>query len=487
MRRTGSFAVLAVLAAFAAMMPTAASADVEICFLRHGETSWNRAKILQGSIPYTDLTSKGRRMAKETAKGMAAAGIRFGRIYTSPYRRARHTAEIVSSAWGGPAPVDDIRLREMCFGRYEGVRYSEGQYPDENLRRFFEEPDRYVPSGDGAESFADVRARLRDFLEKEVRPLDGKVERVLCVAHSLVLRALVMEIAGDSATAEAKKTIQKNCCVHTVLYSGGRFTMKDTGRIFYSAEAFGAAPEPKMVAHRGAGDLSMPEASLPAYSNAVATVCDIVKLDVQCTKDGVPVMGHDGKLSRVMGWNVAIADLDYAELFERGRFLEKGRPGSWRIVRLDEALAIVKPVPEFWIDFKSFSEGLAEKKRAALAAAGIDESRVMVATFNRPALDYFRRRHPNIRRIGHFSGQKGEGARISTEEALRLSDEYGLYGLNLPIKGRQTQAEDVAILKKSGLWISLWFVQDAATAAYCRTLSADAFVTDHVSRVRKRK
>lgn len=42
---------------------------------------------------------------------------------------------------------------------------------------------------------------------------------------------------------------------------------------------------PLMVAHRGAGDLEMPEASLAAYSNAVATACDIVKLDLLETKD----------------------------------------------------------------------------------------------------------------------------------------------------------------------------------------------------------
>ena len=36
---------------------------------------------------------------------------------------------------------------------------------------------------------------------------------------------------------------------------------------------------PLMVAHRGAGDLEMPEASLAAYSNAVATACDIVSIE----------------------------------------------------------------------------------------------------------------------------------------------------------------------------------------------------------------
>ena len=464
-----------------------AEAAVEIRFLRHGETTWNRARVLQGSVPYTDLTRKGVMMAETTAKGMLAAGVRFDRIYTSPYRRARHTAEIIAACGAGPAPKDDRRLREMCFGRYEGVRYEKGAYPDDNLRCFFEDPGRYVPQGEGAETLQMVGMRLRDFLENEIRPLDGKADRVLCVAHSLVLKALVHELSGDSAPDSAKKVIQRNCCVHTVRYDNGRFTLVETGRIFYSPEAFDADIEPKVVAHRGAGDLTMPEASLPAYSNAVAMGCNIVKLDLQRTKDGVIVMGHDVTLKRNMGWDVRIADTSYAEIFEKGRFLEGCSRGDERIVRLDQALEIVRPIPEMWIDFKDsegFSPEFGEDAVAAMRHAGIDPSRVMVATFTTNALAYFRDRHPEFRRIGHFSFRKVEDDNAKAlSKALSFRDRYGLYGLNMPVIRRQTRPQDIAYLKGKGLWISLWFVQDADQAMHYRSAGADAFVTDHVSEV----
>ncbi len=44
--------------------------------------------------------------------------------------------------------------------------------------------------------------------------------------------------------------------------------------------------------------------------------------------------------------------------------------------------------------------------------------------------------------------------------------------------------QGIAYLKGKGLWISLWFVQDAEMAARYRNSGADAFVTDHVSAVR---
>lgn len=240
----------------------------------------------------------------------------------------------------------------------------------------------------------------------------------------------------------------------------------------------------KMVAHRGAGDLTMPEASLPAFSNAVETACDIVKLDLQRTKDGVIVLGHDATLKRTMGWDVMPKDLTYAELLEKGRFLEKGRPGELRITRLDDALAAAKGVPEFWLDFKNYKPEMAEEALAALARAGIDQSRVMVATFSRSALAYFRDNHPSIRRVGHFQFREGESHDDGMKRVMEYCDEYKLWGVNMPVSSRQTTVEDIALLKKKGLWVAVWFVQNKATAEAYWNSKADAFVTDHVSAVR---
>lgn len=244
---------------------------------------------------------------------------------------------------------------------------------------------------------------------------------------------------------------------------------------------------PKMVAHRGAGDLTMPEASLPAYSNALATACSIVKLDMRCTKDGVIVMGHDPTLKRNMGWDVEISSLDYAEILEKGRFLENGKPGSYRIVRLDEALAIVKAAPELWLDFKNFSPEMAEKVLKEVDKAGIDRSHLMVATFSKRALAYFRDHHPEIRRVGHFNIKKD---RYATNDEMRkavmlFKEEYGLYGLNMPIDQKKTSLEDIAFLKGKGIWVALWYIQNEKDAAYYLPASPDAFVTDHVSAVRQ--
>ena len=499
-----------------------AATALEVHFLRHGETAWNRAKVLQGSIPYTDLTPRGVKMAEDTAKGMAAAGIRYDRIYASNLLRAQRTAEIIAKAQG-MKPTVDTRLREMGMGKYEGMRYAKGEYPDDNLKNFFEGTDPYVPTGTGAESFDDVAARLKSFLDEVVRPMEGKADKILCVAHSFVLKALVKEFAGDNASEAAKNPIQRNCCVHVLECKDGRFTLKETGKIYYDAKAFETLQEPLMVAHRGFGDASpwIPESSKLAYSNAVDTVCDIVKLDLRSTKDGVVVLTHDRNLKRLMGWDVAVTNVTYAELYEKGRYRWPGRSDKTRqrqrIVRLDEGLEIIRPIPQIWLDFKYFSPEFAEKAVQAVRDANIDFSRVMVATFTEKALEYFKEKYPSIRRIGHIYWRyfpdinvygleekntwrreavywrgKPRGHFPTREKMMSAMLDYirrlDLYGVHLPISMKKeiTTADDVKFLRANGVkWLSLWFVQETEQAAAVRSWGVDGFVTDYVTRVRK--
>ena len=341
-----------------------AASALEVYFLRHGETTWNRSKVLQGAIAHPDLTDRGVRMAAATGQGFAKAGIRFDRIYASPLRRAFHTAQIVAETAGtGLTPVVDDRLREMCYGRYDGVRYGKDDYPDDNLRRFFEQPESYVPVGPGAESFDAVGARLRAFLNEELLPLDGKVERVLCVAHSLILKTLVRELAGASASDAARKPIQRNCCVHILSCRDGRFMLKETGRLFYDAAAFEAEPAPLKVSAIGVSG-----------AEAVAAKYDVVRFAVMPDAGGAPVV---------------------ATAAEGGR------------ARLDDMLAAVKTLPQFRIGFVPFSPALAEATLRCLAAADIDPSRVMVDVRG-AAEAYFREHHPKVRRVTCGAGARGE-------------------------------------------------------------------------------
>jgi probable phosphoglycerate mutase len=97
-------------------------APARICIVRHGETDWNAAGVLQGwlDVPINDV---GRQQARQLATDMADTG--FRRIYSSPLCRALETAEILAGQWQLPAPTCHAGLKERNFGEIQGIPKSE--------------------------------------------------------------------------------------------------------------------------------------------------------------------------------------------------------------------------------------------------------------------------------------------------------------------------------------------------------------------------
>jgi probable phosphoglycerate mutase len=93
-----------------------------ICVARHGETDWNTAGILQGWLD-VPMNERGRQQAREFADAFAGAG--FSRMYTSPLRRARESAEIIAVRLGLPPPVGHDGLKERNFGVIQGIPKAE--------------------------------------------------------------------------------------------------------------------------------------------------------------------------------------------------------------------------------------------------------------------------------------------------------------------------------------------------------------------------
>ncbi len=201
---------------------------MEVYFLRHGETEWNRERRIQGSTEWTDLTEDGVRLAEATRDGMLAQGMTFDRIFSSPYVRALHTARILGAGFGIEPVVDD-RLREISFGPYEGTRYGEGLFADGNIRACFLDPPSYV-ARDGAESFDSVTARVREFIDA-ITPLTATCSRVLAVAHGGILRT-VLGLATGRPLADFWKGPQPNCCAHVVTLAEGKLTLKARAVVF---------------------------------------------------------------------------------------------------------------------------------------------------------------------------------------------------------------------------------------------------------------
>ena len=255
----------------------------------------------------------------------------------------------------------------------------------------------------------------------------------------------------------------------------------------------------KCVSHRGE-EFDAPEASFPAFRLAMQNKADIVKLDIRFTRDGEVVLSHDSTLERMMNWNVKVKDVTLKEIKERD-FITVGGYAGEKLLTLREALPVIKDSPEFWLDFKAFTPQGFEKVIAEFDRLKISHDRLMVATFTISALEYARKKYPEIRRVNHISiTQNLDGsytgsifpAHSRTPEAivkhlLARRDKYALYGFNMSVhairRGFLT-AEMITELRRNGVWCSLYYVHDKKAAKVCGVVSADAFVTGRIGEVR---
>ncbi|MFA6391346.1 MAG: histidine phosphatase family protein [Patescibacteria group bacterium] len=96
---------------------------LNIYVARHGQDEDNRRGILNGRRNM-GLTSLGIEEAISVGKRIAEHQINFDQIYSSPLKRAMHTAELIASEAGGPQPQIIEDLIERDFGVMTGLPHS---------------------------------------------------------------------------------------------------------------------------------------------------------------------------------------------------------------------------------------------------------------------------------------------------------------------------------------------------------------------------
>ena len=156
-----------------------------LVLVRHGQSTWNLERRVQGqtmAVPLTDLgREQARHAADEVARLVAAGTV----VLSSDQLRAWQTAEIVAARIGSPVTAEP-RLREQSMGRLEGL--SESELVVEQTPVGVDIAD--VRWG-GGESLADVAVRLRSLLAS----LSG-YDTVVLVGHELSLRVVLALLDG---------------------------------------------------------------------------------------------------------------------------------------------------------------------------------------------------------------------------------------------------------------------------------------------------
>lgn len=212
---------------------------------RHGQAAADN--VMLGGQLDVPLTDDGRTEAAALARRLA--GVRVDRIVASPMLRAIETAQILAA--GRPIEVDE-RLRELDYGRWEGLTHPEIDGHDPELRARWEH-DPAETHSPGGESGEDVAARALNFLvdliaaEEEAAegapgagngrhspdpggsrgaPSESRAEaagerRVLVVAHGTFNRILLCVALGVPVRDYRRRFLQDRTNLTVLLYERG--------------------------------------------------------------------------------------------------------------------------------------------------------------------------------------------------------------------------------------------------------------------------
>lgn len=151
---------------------------LELWFIRHGQSTYNHEKRIQGQQD-APLSDYGRRQARALQPRLASQY--FDKIYSSPLQRAMETARI---ALPDAAIIPEARIKERKFGSYEGKRVQDLSPQElEGFQRWKRNPELPIPDGESqGEFWARIEAWLHDV------PAEGKI---IAFCHGGVIYALM--------------------------------------------------------------------------------------------------------------------------------------------------------------------------------------------------------------------------------------------------------------------------------------------------------
>ena len=154
-----------------------------LLLVRHGQSEWNAAGLMQGQTAHIPLTDLGRSQAEEAAEELA--GLAPGVLISSDLLRAVQTAEPCARTTGLPI-VTTPALREQGYGVLEGR-------PSRELWDVVDWSDARW-SAEGGESLAELHGRVEAYLKDLCAEPPADV--IALVTHGDTIRAIQAVVAG---------------------------------------------------------------------------------------------------------------------------------------------------------------------------------------------------------------------------------------------------------------------------------------------------
>jgi len=228
---------------------------------------------------------------------------------------------------------------------------------------------------------------------------------------------------------------------------------------------------PEIIAHRGAS-FDAPENTLAAIEEAINQGADAIEIDIQETKDGVPVLFHDYSISRTTSAtsNRPINQLTLEEVkaLDAGSYFSKDFEGE-KIPTLQEALEATKYRANLYIELKANNDAFNETVHTLIEDLNMIND-VTILSFNVNQLETFKiydESYETVLLLGTFIGDFERLVRNDSIDSVAFASSVAI---NNPQYIRRLHAED----KRAYVWT----VNDKERLEMVVDYEIDGIITD---------
>lgn len=231
----------------------------------------------------------------------------------------------------------------------------------------------------------------------------------------------------------------------------------------------------KVWAHRGASGHA-PENTLPAFELASRLGADGIELDVQLSKDDIPVVIHDERIDRVSDGTGWVKDYTLEEL--RAFNFNKAFPAYGRVMipTLSEVYDLMKDTDmTINLELKNgviFYQDLEEKVLKLAETYGISE-RIIYSSFNHYSMKKMKQLKPDARIAFLYSN--------GILDIADYADKYHAYAVH-PSCNNMEYPNIVKECHDKNIRVHVWTINEQTDFERMRELGVDAVITNYVER-----
>jgi len=233
----------------------------------------------------------------------------------------------------------------------------------------------------------------------------------------------------------------------------------------------------KIFAHRGFADY-MPENTMYAFKNAVKLGADGIEMDVQISKDGIPVVIHDTSTERVGTKSVTVSETTLKELqsIDVGSKAFGADYSDAYIPTFQEVVEYLSnyDVTIYW-EIKGYrTQSDIDLMLDVMNNAGVT-SQSKIQGFSTDDLAYTRKANPEVTLVYLTNGLD--------EERFNLAKADGNAELAVPVQNLFNDDNFGIYLKRckdNNVPIAAWLIDDSSTAYTCSESSAYAGITNRI-------